>query len=103
MSRNENSSAAPETFSDLEGPGKREMSLLSVNEGSFELSAKADRILYFARGSSYSPYPVKHRRHTRQSVRRNPNWRAKVIELQGKVTILEGRYQSQYTYTYSVN
>ena len=103
VSRNENSSAAPETFSDLEGPGKREMSLLSVNEGSFELSAKADRILYFARGSSYSPYPVKHRRHPRQSVRRNPNWRAKVIELQGKVTVLEGRYQSQYTYTYSVN
>lgn len=99
-SRNENSSAAPETFSDLEGPGKREMSLLSVNEGSFELSAKADRILYFARGSSYSPYHAKHRRHPRQPVRGNLNWKAKVIELQGKVTVLEGNRHISYISIY---
>lgn len=89
-SQKKSSSGAPETFSDLKGPVKREMSLLSVNEGSFELSAKAERILYFVRGSSFSPYHVKHRRHPRQPLRGNLDLRAKVNELQNKVALLEG-------------
>lgn len=76
------------SFSDLLGPAKRERSLLSVNENSFELSGKADRIQYFARGSSPSD----------EHIRRFPlvhalgnGWRARADELQEKISRLEGK------------
>lgn len=81
----------PETFSDIKGPVKREMSQASMNEGSFELSAKADRLLYFVRGGSYSPYPAKSRRYPHRPPRnQNHEWRVKVYELQDRIYILEG-------------
>ena len=79
----------PETFSDIKGPVKREMSLPSVNEESFELSAKADRLSYFARGSSYSPYHAKPRRFPFRPAGHH-GWRTKVRELQDRIAVLEG-------------
>ena len=45
--QNRSSSHPSSTFSDLQGPVKRERSSISVNENSFELSAKADRLNFF--------------------------------------------------------
>lgn len=75
------------SFSDLRGPAKREMSLPSINEGSFELSGKADPIVYFARSSS--PYNV-----DRQCFLVAPglgkSWGARAHELQEKLSRLKG-------------
>ncbi len=49
-------SNVPSGFSDLRGSSKRGKSLESVNDGSFELSAKADRLHYFVPGHGNSPY-----------------------------------------------
>ncbi|KZT02534.1 uncharacterized protein LAESUDRAFT_738637 [Laetiporus sulphureus 93-53] len=51
-------SESMETFSDLLAPPKRERSLQSVNDKSFEVSGKADRLCYFreADGGWYSPF-----------------------------------------------
>lgn len=89
--KQEGSLGLPETFSDIKGPVKREMSQASMNEGSFELSAKADRLLYFVRGGSYSPYHAKSRRYPhRPPGNQNHGWRAKIHELQDRIYILEG-------------
>lgn len=45
--QNRAGSRASSTFSDLQGPVKHERSSVSVNENSFELSAKADRLNFF--------------------------------------------------------
>ncbi|TFY54163.1 hypothetical protein EVJ58_g9020 [Rhodofomes roseus] len=48
----------PGTFSDLLAPPKREKSYQSVNEGSFELSARGEKLRYFSGSvdALYSPY-----------------------------------------------
>ncbi|EKM57872.1 uncharacterized protein PHACADRAFT_206742 [Phanerochaete carnosa HHB-10118-sp] len=75
------------SFSDLRGPAKREMSLPSGNEGSFEISGKADPIVYFARSSS--PYNV-HRRCFLVAPEPENGWRARAHELQEKLSRLGG-------------
>ncbi|TCD67810.1 hypothetical protein EIP91_011938 [Steccherinum ochraceum] len=45
------------TFSDLRGPAKHQRSSVSVNEDSFELSAKADRLNFFPPGSRRKTRP----------------------------------------------
>lgn len=93
--KQEDSPGLVPTFSDFQGSIKRERSLPSVNEGSFELSAKADRILYFVRDSSVSAYSVRSRRlRGVHPFRPHPSsTRAlvtKVEELQTKMTSIQG-------------
>jgi hypothetical protein len=90
MVKKEESLGFQQTFSDLDGPLRREKSILSVNEGSFELSGKADRILDFFRGSPYTPHTTKSRRNQyRHTIGKN-GWRARVNELQTRISKFEG-------------
>ncbi|KAH8101836.1 hypothetical protein BXZ70DRAFT_79817 [Cristinia sonorae] len=49
-------SRASTAFSDLQGPPKHGRSSMSVNDESFELSAKADRLNFFPRGRKSKPH-----------------------------------------------
>lgn len=92
MVKKEASPGLQQTFSDLDGPVKREKSVLSVNDGSFELSGKADRILNFFRASSYTPYNTRSRRNQHQHIAGENGWRARINELQTKISRLEGTF-----------
>ena len=45
-----------DSFSEFRGPFKRQRSSMSVNEGSFELSAKADKLQFFSTRNDFTPY-----------------------------------------------
>lgn len=45
-----------DSFSEFRGPFRREKSAMTVNDGSFELSARAERLHYFPVKASFSPY-----------------------------------------------
>ncbi|KAK7678594.1 hypothetical protein QCA50_018466 [Cerrena zonata] len=47
-----------DSFSEFQGPFRRQRSSMSVNEGSFELSAKAARLHFFPTRVAFSPYDL---------------------------------------------
>lgn len=77
---------SPDTFSDMLAPSKKEKSFQSINESSFELSARADKLRY-SRGSHdalYSPYPPKGFKYSVVDARPT------AFELERKIRALEG-------------
>ncbi|KZT73548.1 hypothetical protein DAEQUDRAFT_662157 [Daedalea quercina L-15889] len=77
--------SSPETFSDLLAPAKREKSFQSVNEGSFELSSRAEKLRYF-RGSQdalFSPYAPRSYGYS------DADGRPTAFELERKIRVLE--------------
>lgn len=88
--RNEPSMTFSDSFSDLQGPLKHERSILAVNEGSFELSAKAERIQYFP--TNYKPgFTSVHKNHRyRIHPDENDDWNTHLQSLDCKVRQLEG-------------
>ncbi|KAI0703829.1 hypothetical protein BC835DRAFT_1480366 [Cytidiella melzeri] len=55
VSSRQNSPAVSVTFSGFAAPARREMSIVDVNEGSFELSAKAEKLRFFTNKILDSP------------------------------------------------
>ena len=92
--RKEPSVACSDSFSDLQGPVKRERSFLAVNEGSFELSAKADRIQYFPTNYKSGFTSVdNNRRHRTYSP--HEDWDTHLQDLNRRIRHLEGTSSRQ--------
>lgn len=81
-------SVASESFSDLQGPMIHERSFLAVNDGSFELSAKADRIQYFPKMIGFTPSDPTRRNYGAIAVDSDRD--VHVQNLSGKIRVLEG-------------
>lgn len=79
-----------DTFSDLRGPAKRERSVASVNDASFELSGKANRLVYFPRRDG-SPYAASRSsgKFKRTTARNQPY--QEESDLHDRIKFLEGR------------
>lgn len=78
----------PGTFSDMLAPPKREKSYQSVNESSFELSARGEKLRYFRESvdTLYSPYAPRSYGYS------DTDGRPTAFELERKIRALEGAY-----------
>lgn len=76
-----------DSFSEFRGPFKRQRSSMTVNEGSFELSAKAERLHFFPTRAAFSPYDL-------QAISQDRKLAS--AELANKVRVLEGIYGLTY-------
>jgi len=80
-------SSSSDAFNTLLGPPKRERSSQSVNDSSFELSAKAERLRYFrdATDALFSPHD-----HGRSKITQARHGEPAKVEMQRKIRLLEG-------------
>ena len=80
---------SPETFSDMLAPPKKEKSIQSINESSFELSAKAEKLRYFSgsQDALYSPHPPREYGYS------DAGGAPTAFELERKIRALEGVFK----------
>ena len=83
-------SIVSDTFSDLQGPVRHELSLQTVNEGSFQLSGKADRIQFFPPDPKCSA-PTRRTRKP-ECIPAEGGLHAYVRDLNNKVNTLQGAF-----------